>query len=272
MIAISETVSDPTTFFIETLTGSRFGHVGIVIVANGQVTIAEADPLLGGTGVEPAETFLGRAEDTKGVFAYTILDANLSPTQTQSLVGAIQALVTAHVPYNRKQVYDRTGKTLNCSEFIFTAFKKIGLPVGEIEPAKVALNINAFNGGVLRLASMVGTITPPQPNDPVITPLSVVKSKSLRPVASTVPLKLVLTDAELDHDWEQSQGYFAMVTTMEARAQHLDPLAYLRDILSSPEKLARYKSTFDMITNTLHANGPLSNRPFRLFPPNWRQD
>jgi hypothetical protein len=273
VIAISEPTFDPSTFFFEASSGSRLGHVGVVVVKNKKVLVYEADPTLGGTGSESIETFIARSEDGAGQFGYLILQPVLTAIQQKKLISVVDQYAKAKVPYNFKQVYKGDDKTLNCSEFVFTVFGKIGVEnIGTIETVQNAINLNTMNGGVVQLAQMFGGGTIPNPEDNIITPLSVVKSVGLTPLIGTLPYANILSDAEVFSAWKSFDGYLAMVTSPTGRGMKKDPIAYLKEVQADPAQKAAYEPTVQMIESTLTSGGPLKQEPFRQFPEGWRKD
>ena len=86
IIAISETNYDASTFFFEAFTGSRYGHIGIIVVEDGEVVVYEANPPF--TQKNSIEDFLKRSRDEKGDFQATVLKVipALSESELKNLV------------------------------------------------------------------------------------------------------------------------------------------------------------------------------------------
>ncbi len=276
VIAISEPLADPTTLFFEAGTGSRFGHVGVIVVVNKEVRVYESDPRLDGTGYELIKDFITRSQVGTGDYAYTILEpaVALTDAQLQQLATKVDQLAKSKIPYNFSQTYISDGSKLSCSEFVASVFKSIGLTnVGQIETIKDAVNLSAFNGGLAKLNDMVGGPPFPKPENQILSPLSVVMSPALKVVQSTLPTQQTLSDQEIYDAWLKGDGFTALVAI---RAMVMDPSVTPYEKLQSIKKSNQIgpmlPAMVKQLTDLLQSGGPLSQKPFRSFPNSWRRD
>lgn len=207
IIAVSETNYDASTFFFEAFTGSRYGHIGIVVVENGQVMVYESNP----PHAQKTEiaAFLSRSRDEKGNFQATVLKLvkPLTATESASLVKAAKEIVAKKVPYNFEQTMN--DKSLNCSEFVFKVFNSIKrTDVGEIQTI-ADLNRNSFGGQLLQYWEML-TDEPIDEEAKYVSPASIVFAKSTEAVAANLPHDRIISDKEVFAGWSTKSALITL--------------------------------------------------------------
>ena len=270
VVAISELIHDSSTFFFEAATGSRFGHIGVIVVNDGKASIYHSDPLLKGAGVDAIENFIARSEDLSGKFNYTILEAQLDEAAAKQIAKRAALIVKKKVPYNFDQVYLDDGSKLNCSEFVY---RVLDGRVGEIQTVGEAINVGALNGGLVKLGEMTGGGPTPKPSDRIVTPLSIVKSPALKVIKSTLPFAKPLSDSEIFAAWDEAGGFKAMVAGFAARfAGATDVLAYIKTLEADPASKADLEGQTSFIKALILSGGPLTIAPAKPFPASFRED
>ena len=270
VVAISELIHDSSTFFFEAATGSRFGHIGVVVVNDGKAAIYHSDPLLKGAGIDTIEKFIARSEDVTGRFNFVVLDAQLDEARAKLVAKRAAAFVKKKVPYNFGQVYLNDGSKLNCSEFVY---RVLDGQAGEIQTVSEAIDMNALNGGLVKLGEMTGGGPSPKASDRIVTPLSIVKSPALKVVKTTLHLANPLSDAEIFKAWDEGGGFKAMIAGFAARFTGAsDVLAYMRTLEADPAAKADLESQTAFIKTLLLSGGPLALKPAKPFPASFRQD
>lgn len=202
VIGVSELFYDWSTFFFEAATGSRFGHVGIVSVeTSGIFVYEENDPYAQKTALD---TFLERAGKdpiTKMTLATIIRPKRaLSNIEIKKLLWTANWATEKKIPYNHSQMMNK--ESLNCSEFVRMAFKNAGREVGQVERLG-DLNINAFSGLLLKAWEYdAGKINP---NNLVVSPMSVMSSPEFYPIYTHLPM-YYLADRQIYMMWK-SEGF-----------------------------------------------------------------
>ena len=201
IIGISEPLEDPSTFFFEIVTGSRFGHIGIVAVTSDDSKLVyHSDPKGKGAMVSPLGEFLERSLDQNQKHQATLVVPNElgSDQQRETLTDVLKRMVAKRIPYNKKQYMN--DRSMNCSEFVYHAFLKIGIRVGSIEGAS-AFNYGAFNGGLSKYWN-------PQIPDGAryISPSSIISNNSTRIIASNLPTDRILSEREILDSWQKNGG------------------------------------------------------------------
>ncbi len=201
IIGISEPLEDPSTFFFEIVTGSRFGHIGIVVVAaDGRKRIYHSDPKGKGAMISPLTEFLNRSLDQNQQYQAALVVPNelLNDDQRERLISVLERVVADRIPYNHKQYMNNS--SMNCSEFVYHAFLKVGIELGFIEGA-AAFNYSAFNGGLRKYWS-------PQIPDGAryISPFSIIAHHGTRIIASNLPINQILSEREILDSWQDNGG------------------------------------------------------------------
>lgn len=239
VIAISEMNADPTTLFFEAGTGSRFGHVGIVVVEDGKPYIYESNP--------PAVQRTGLAKFLKRslvgqLHMSTLLEpvVPLTAAEQTALIKTVRASVAAGTPYNFSMVLN--DGSVNCSEFVYKTFLAIGRKgFGEVE-TMAEMNLNSMSGFLMQLWLRTGDA--PRPQDKVLTPVSIVNSKNLSVIASNLPVNQFISDQEILKAWLAGGG----IKTLGA-------------LLDNDE----FETTCEALLGTV------ATKPYRAYPAGWRK-
>ncbi len=239
VIAISEMSFDPTTLFFEAGTGSRFGHIGIVVVEGGKTYVYESNP----PAVQRTSlaAFLKRSLVLKRHMA-TVLEpvVPLTLAEQTALTNSVRASVAAGIPYNFSMVLNEGA--VNCSEFVYKTFLGIGRDgFGQVE-TMAEMNLNSMSGYLLQLWSMSGE--PPDAEDKVLTPVSIVNSKKLTVIASNLPVNQLISDQEILRAWIDGGG--------------IANLGALLDVDG-------FERTCEVLL------GSVSTKPYRAYPKSWRK-
>ena len=207
IIAISEATLDPSTIFFEVATGSRYGHIGLVVVEDGVPYVYHANPPLAQRS--SVKAFLGSANLRREKPLATVLEPTqaLSEAEQKLLVEEAKRLVSAGTDYNFSMVMNPS--SLNCSEFIYQVFSTAGRDkIGAVETV-AQQNISAYSGKLLALFDKVGR-SKTDLKAKVITPASIVRSPSLKVLTTTLPTDRVYSDAELYQIYKQ-EGSLALM-------------------------------------------------------------
>jgi hypothetical protein len=228
VIAISQREAEPATMIFEFVTGSRYGHVGLVVVEEGIPWVFEAThPEVKKTSLE--DFFQTVAINQNGEKEFTILEPMRTLSTNEELT--IKSFAKQHVNLRTKYNYSgvKNAGKLNCSEFIHEAYKTIGQSqVGAYQPAR-ELNLNSLNGLIKKLW---GKRTIPRESQ-ILSPFSIVKSPSLRVVQSTLSFERVLSDRELYLQWVNSVSFQKFKERF--MLTDLDLLAMERELSSTPQ-------------------------------------
>lgn len=241
VLATSEMSFDPSTFFFETGTGSRYGHIGVIVAPETGATLEntfvyESTPPF--AKKTPLLEYLERAAKTEaGAIEATLLEPirALTAKESKTLVKAMNDVVKKGTPYNFSVVM--SDGSLNCSEFVRKAFTAIGREAGVIEKFS-DMNLRAFDGKLLPLFGKNAA-----PDAHVVTPVAIVQSPELRVVKANLPVGSLMSEAEIYAIWKKRGGLRALSDLMGI------PMSTLAEI----EPLA-------------------SNKPYRTFPAGWRLD
>ena len=236
VIGVSEMKSDPSTFLFEAGTGSRYGHVGLVVVEPDGVFVYEETPP--NAQKSKIADFLARtATSTDGKLEATVIEPTLelNPADQEKLIATINEIIQKKTPYNFKIAMN--ADSMNCSEFVYHAFQSIGRNVGEIEPFS-AMNIHAFQGMLMRF---LGTGDGLNAQSKIVTPLSVIQSSSMRVVQANLPVDQILSEATILSAWTTEGGLDEFVQMIGL------PTSIIEQLKTSA-----------------------STQPYRPFPPSWR--
>jgi hypothetical protein len=202
VLAVSQREAEPSTVIFEFVTGSRYGHVGLVIIEDGKPVVYEAThPNVKKTSLD--DFFSRVSVNSSNQREFTLLEPamDLDPLEEANLKKFVHKHVSDKTPYNYNGV--RTTGRLNCSEFVHDSFKAAGLPqLGHPQEAR-ELNFGALGG---RLKKLMGKKTIAQ-DALIISPFSVVNSPWMNRTYSTLPYQRVLSDKELYEEWKSSPSY-----------------------------------------------------------------
>lgn len=250
VIGISEVLYDHSTIAFELATGSRFGHVGVVLKIGKEWRVAHSDPA-------NAQWF-GRRSAVSDSSLWDFLKKGYIPAKKKFLVSIIEPIeeidadklhhtfrqnyirfsserkeydpllqqevhhsvgIQHHFSYNFSQIYDPTEvkNRLNCSEFVHHLLKDYGLRVGHPQKMKT-LNLNALNGVLLSSYLASGRY---DDEALVLTPKSVMQSAVDHPVYNPDPVMRVTqvdalqvaktyTSREIVQAW-YNDGYYGFV-------------------------------------------------------------
>ena len=202
ILAVSQREAEPSTVIFEFVTGSRYGHVGLVIIEDGTPMVYEAThPHV--KKVTLKDFFSKVSTNTSNQKEFTLLEPamDLEPQEEFMLREYAQKQLDQKTPYNYNGA--RTPGRLNCSEFVHESFKAAGLPqLGYAQEAR-ELNFEALGGRLKNLLGKKGI----DPDALIISPYSVVNSPWMNRSYSTLPYQKVLSDKELYEGWKASQSY-----------------------------------------------------------------
>ncbi len=250
IIGISEMIKDPSTFFFEAFTGSRYGHIGVIgDKENGRWQVYHSNP----PAVQKSDIsdFLERSRDASGKLNFTLVEPTspLSTEEQKALIDQMRRMLGT--PYNYKQYINN--HSVNCSEFAYQAFRNIGREkIGQIEKIINDTNFKSFDG---ELYGLYANPTEPLPQDASgITPVSIINSPKLRVVRARLPVERLLSDREIYESWKKGGG-------LKAFERALGPIAALHkiDIDDFMKKLSEA------------SHMPSALKPFRAYPLTWRQ-
>ncbi len=250
IIGISEMIKDPSTFFFEAFSGSRYGHIGVIgEKENGRWQVYHSNP----PSVQKSDIsdFLDRSRDDSGQLNFTLVEpaSPLSNQEQKALISQMRRMLGT--PYNYEQYLNN--HSVNCSEFVYKAFRNIGREkIGEIEKIINDTNFKSFDGELYGLYANPST---PLPKDAYgITPVSIINSRNVRVVRARLPVERLLSDREIYESWEKGGG-------LKAFERALGPIAALHkiDINDFMKKLDKA------------SHRPSALQPFRLYPLTWRQ-
>ena len=266
IIGVSEVSFDASTFLFEIATGSRFGHVGIVYVdANNEVLVLESSPKdpkvatsKNGVKISKLQDFLDKSkviEDGKEKYLTTVVEPKESINSAR-LLEETQKLIDADTRYNYQQ-YQQNEKSgmLNCSEFVYTIFKKLGIILSEPLTIK-DLNFKAFQGVFKAMES-----TFPEKST-FMPPSAVMLSDKVKVLATNLPVDRVLSEMEILKAW-WNLGGFDKITKMLIPASRIetDPVKFneikneLYKDLNSKASEKPYKETLAAPLTTLNCKG-----------------
>ncbi len=243
IVAISEMLSDPSTFIFEIHTGSRYGHIGIIYVeADQKVSVYESAPPEGVRKVSLAN-YLANATQSKGQPEFTLLEpiAPLSPDEIVNLHAAMEGLLG--IPYN--QFAKMTKGLLNCSEFVQKSFEQMGRNhIGEIQSLTDMNTAGKVATQLLQISEMAGENY--EPTDKFISPVSIVNSKNVKMLVADLPVGKLISEDEVVKTWKARGGVRAFESMIVDYAGLKLPSGW-RAALNSPTKTI-----------------------YRDYPPNWR--
>ncbi len=250
IIGISEMIKDPSTFFFEAFTGSRYGHIGVVgEKENGRWQVYHSNP----PAVQKSDIsdFLDRSRDDSGKLNFTLVEpaAPLSTGEEKALLDQMRRMLGT--PYNYEQHLNK--HSVNCSEFVYKAFQNIGRKrIGEIEKIINDTNFKSFDGELYGLYGNTAIAIPK--NAYGITPVSIINSPNVRVVHAQLPIERLLGDREIYKSWEKGGG-------LEAFERAMRPIAPL------------HKINIDVFMKKLDkaSHRPEALKPFRTYPLTWRQ-
>ncbi|MAF91647.1 MAG: YiiX/YebB-like N1pC/P60 family cysteine hydrolase [Bdellovibrionota bacterium] len=214
VIAISQANYDGSTFFFEAITGSRFGHIGVVVVEQAKKH-GMADKVFVYHGTPPyaqkwsLKHFLESSMDDKGQVKANLLEMrkSLSKEQKNQLTKNLNQMIEQKIPYDffHDPVDDRM---MDCSEFVHKAFLKIGIQLGKTETL-ADLNHRSFQGLLLQnLSELLGEKI--EMNHKLITPFSIVLDSKLKKKVSSLGMK-VLSDQQILDQWYKSGAMASLI-------------------------------------------------------------
>ncbi len=250
IIGISEMIKDPSTFFFESFTGSRYGHIGVIgDKENGRWQVYHSNP----PAVQKSDIsdFLERSRDASGKFNYTIVEpaSPLSNGEEKVLIDQMRRMLGT--PYNYEQYLN--SHSVNCSEFVYKAFQNIGREkIGEIEKIIDDTNFKSFDGALYGLYANPAVTLPKDAYG--ITPVSIINSPKVRVVRARLPVERLLSDREIYESWEKGGG-------LKAFERALGPIAALHKI-----NIDDFMKKLDTASHR-----PRALQPFRPYPLSWRQ-
>ncbi len=250
IIRISEMIKDPSTFFFEAFTGSRYGHIGVIgEKENGRWQVYHSNP----PAVQKSDIsdFLARSRDASGKLNFTLVEpaSPLSNEKQKALLEQMRRMLGT--PYNYAQHLNN--HSVNCSEFVYKAFQNAGLErIGQIEKIINDTNFKSFDG---ELYGLYANPAVPLPKSAYgITPVSIINSPNVRVVRARLPVERLLSDREIYESWEKGGG-------LKAFERALGPIAALHKI-----------NIDDFMKKLAEASHkPEALQPFRAYPLTWRQ-
>lgn len=203
IIITSETEYDSSTLFFELATGSRFGHVGIVYMEDGEPWIYESNPGIETDGAQytTLEEFIERSNYNGNYQAIIMEVAKLTTAQQEVLKVELDKMVAEKIPYNYNQVYIEEQKARNCSEFIYSAYKRIGIEGIGYKMKLTDLNKDSLSGQLLKFWG-----EELKDHYEFVPPISIVASRKTTILASNVPHNKVLSDTEILEAWDNTSG------------------------------------------------------------------
>ncbi len=196
IIAISEAQIDGSTFIFEIGTGSRYGHIGIIMEDNKKFYVYESAPPQG-VQKTPLKQFLEKSKIGNS-YAVTIAEPEFNPLRISELKDNLDYMVSKKIKYNFKQ--QMNPNSLNCSEFVYTAFKEVDLELAPIETLK-DLNLNAFDGLMYRAARFKFT-----DESRFVSPAGIIRSEKTKVLASNLPHDRILTESEILKAWIETDS------------------------------------------------------------------
>lgn len=210
IIGISETQFDPSTFFFEVATKTRFGHIGVVAVDDdGKPYVYHMTPEAGVIkGDLPG--FLARASmkgDKANNIAIVQWKESLTSTESKKLIANADKLSKKNLPYNFQQAFLANTtidsiKSLNCSEFVYILFKSIGRQVGKaVDFTK--LNTGALNGTLKKL--WITHYNPNAERSQYISPASIMLDDHVRKVMGNLPVREI-KELEILEAWKKDDA------------------------------------------------------------------
>jgi hypothetical protein len=202
VIAVSQRESEPATVLFEFMTGSRYGHVGLVVVEDGIPWVyEETHPHIQKVSLE--DFFSKISTNGKGEKEFTLLKPSVEFNAEEN--SKLKAFLTDHLEKQTPYNYSGTKNPgrLNCAEFIHEAFNSAEQPpVGSYQEAR-ELNINTLNGTFKQLWGRKNMLE----TTPIMTPFSIVTSPWLQVEYSNLPYNRVMSDSELFHGWVGTKSY-----------------------------------------------------------------
>src|SRR3989338_364820 len=130
-------ISQADTFSFEVATGSRFGHIGIIVKEENSdkteifvyESNADQDTKKEGVRKTPLSDFLNLAKKNSAGFPEaTVVEptAPLSLVEQTRLIQNMDEMVKKRIRYNYYHYYSDVSSTLDCSQFVHDAYKSIG--------------------------------------------------------------------------------------------------------------------------------------------------
>ncbi len=202
ILAVSQREAEPATMIFEFITGSRYGHVGLIIVEDNKPWVYEAThPHVKKTSLE--DFFKTVSKNNFGSYEYTLLESskNLTNIEKNKLQDFAQNQLNLKTKYNYSGV--TTPGKLNCSEFVHQAFESAGITnVGSYQPMK-DLNLDSLSGLIKKIWG--NKIL--NPNSLILSPFSIVTNPNLSIKFSTLPARQILSDKALYEGWINTHSF-----------------------------------------------------------------
>ena len=215
IIGESEIDHSANTAFFEAATGTRFGHVAVVLkVENNWYVYEETPPK---ARVLELQKFL---DNSPGPFAVIRKQEPLLAGQLRLVKEKAQDIVDREVPYNEFQTAH--DGYLNCSEFARAVFAAAGVNVGKIERIQ-DMNLATFHGYPWQLWQRIHPET--KLDDQVTSPASVMRSPGWQVVMGQLdPLKKH-SDQELVKAWKDENALEGVAKYWRLTVEQLEKLA-----------------------------------------------
>ena len=204
VLITSETEYDASTLFFELATGSRFGHVGVVVIRpDGELRVYESNPGIEEDGAQytTVQEFVERSNYKGNYQAIVMAPKQLSKQQQQQLSRELDKMVAEKIPYNYNQVYVESQQARNCSEFVYSAYKRIGVEGIGYKMKLTDLHKESLSG---QLIDFWGDEL--KDHYEFIPPLSIVASSKVKVLASNIPHDRILSDHEILSAWDETSG------------------------------------------------------------------
>lgn len=231
VIAVSQREAEPATVLFEFLTGSRYGHVGLIIVEEGRPVVYEAThPFV--RKADLGEFFEKIAVNKEGLKEFTLLTPGsaLTEEEEQLLKRFAHNHVSNKTPYNYSGVKN-PGK-LNCAQFVHEAYQSAGLPpLGEYQEAR-NFNWNTLKGKLKKLFGPSSL----KAGSSILSPLSVVASPWMKVTYSTLPHDRLLSERDMYKEWKGTLSFRKFLERFSLKAGDLE----LQDLDLSAAPYGRY--------------------------------
>jgi hypothetical protein len=220
VLAVSQREREPSTVLFEFLTGSRYGHVGLVVMENNYPWVYEAThPTIQKVSLE--EFFEKVTLNDKGEKEFTLLKPFMSLESSEE--EALKAFVNKHFDARTQYNYagTKTPGRLNCAEFVHEAFRSAGIKmVGSYEEAR-HLNLESLQGKIMALWGKDHI----KESSLIMSPFSIVTSPWMEVVSSNLPHHKVLSDRELYLDWVRTESFEKFKARFPAVGHSLDNIS-----------------------------------------------
>lgn len=237
VLAMSEPRYDGSTFFFEAVTGSRYGHIGIVMKEKDKWVVYEANPPI--AGKVPLNDFLGRSLDHKGQPQATLIGHKepLTASEVTQLRTILESMLAKKIPYDFQ--HDALNeKAMDCSEFVFRAFRKLKRPLGVLEGLKT-LNTGSFGGFLMKFFEDLTGVKPSK-EQRFVSPSSIVRDPRAKVVLSTLQTRF-LSDLEILEAWKRVGGLPHLAGVMYAVDGMDEARQYAEQIYQTLKPLAGKK-------------------------------